>query len=618
MTRRAILAALFLLFQPLHVRVWAQTGFFRVEDLRPGMKGVGRTCYLGSSPEEFQVEILGVMRHISPDGDAVLARLTGGPLAQTGVFEGMSGSPVFIDGKLLGAVAFSFPFAKEAIGGITPITQMVDAFSDTAGPGPVTNRTVLKKSVLWKHLLPEAEGIGPARGFEVTSLDARLQPLLEPFAGSSLLPIATPLNLAGFGPATLRLFAPQFRALGLSLIQGAGAAASQARSRTGQQPPPDNSPLGPGSNLVIPLVHGDYEVSAGGTVTWVDGKRLYAFGHPLFNLGFSQLPMYKGRVLAVFPSLQSSFKILETTDPIGTLRQDRSSGVFGELGEKPRMIPMRVRMSTSRGPKKTWNFDVAEDRLLTPLLLNLTIFESVNSSERAMGIATIGIKGKISLKGEQPIEIENRFSSESSSAANAAMSIAAPVYFLMASGFKSLQFEQIEIDITSVEADRSATLDSIRIDRAEVAAGQSFSLTVEYQKSDGDLVRETYPVKIPAAITPGPVSVLVADGATVMQMDAREEGDELIPKSLTQVIKFMNNLRRNDRLYLRVFRQEAGAVIDGEGLPGLPPSILSILRSERSTGSISPIQTLPLFEYEFPPSDYVVSGAKMLNLVIKP
>ena len=155
-------------------------------------------------------------------------------------------------------------------------------------------------------------------------------------------------------------------------------------------------------------------------------------------------------------------------------------------------------------------------------------------------------------------------------------------------------------------------------DRTELAAGQSFNLEVEYQKSDGDIVHESYPVKIPTTITPGPISVLVADGATIMQMDAREEGEELIPRSLTQVIKFMNNLRRNDRLYLRIFRREAGAVIDGEGLPGLPPSILSILRSERSTGSITPIQTLPMLEYEFPGSDYVISGAKILNLVIKP
>jgi hypothetical protein len=617
MTKRWILAALFALLLPLHGEVRAQMEFFHLADLRPGMKGIGKTCYQGSKPEDFQVEILGVMRNMNPGGDAVLARLTGGPLAQTGVFEGMSGSPVFIEGKLLGAVAFSFPFAKEAIGGITPIEQMVDAFTEMPDIG-ASGAKIIKKSMLWKHLLPAPEGLSSGQRLEVTALDARLQPLLEPFAGHALLPIATPLNLGGFSSETLRVFAPQFRAFGLSLLQGSGAASMQARSRLPQSPPADNSPIEPGSNLVIPLVYGDFEVSAGGTVTWVDGKKLYAFGHPLFNLGFSQLPMYKGRVLTVFPSLQSSFKILETTEPIGTLRQDRSMGVYGVLGEPTKMIPMHIRMTTSRGIKKTWNYEVAEDRFLTPLLLNLTIFESVNSTERAMGVSTIRIKGKISLKGEQPIELENRFSSDSSSSANAAMSIAAPVYFLMALGYKNLQFEDIDLEISSVEADRSAVLDSIRLDRSEVKAGESINLDVFYQKPDGEIVRESYPVKMPASITPGPVSIMVADGTSVMQMDAREQGEDLIPRDLSQLIKFMNNLRRNDHLYLRLFRREAGAVINGEGLPGLPPSILSILRSERNTGSMSPIQTLPLMEYEFPASDYVVSGVKVLNLVIKP
>jgi hypothetical protein len=618
MNMRWLLATSVLLWMPFQGATLAQTEFFHVADLRPGMKGVGKTCYQGSKPEEFQVEILGVMRHMSPGGDAVLARLSGGPLAQTGVFEGMSGSPVFIDGKILGAVAFSFPFAKEAIGGITPLEQMVDSFTevpDLTAPGV---SKILKKSMLWKHLLPAFEGLRPGPALEISTLDARVQPALAPWAGHTLMPIATPLNLAGFSAEALRLYEPQFRALGMSVLQGAGAVTGQAPSRPAQAAPADTSILEPGANLVIPLVHGDFEVSAGGTVTYIDGKKLYAFGHSLFNLGFSQLPMYKGRAITVFPSLQSSFKILETTDPIGTLYQDRSRGIYGILGDATRMIPMQIRMVTSRGMKKAWNFQVAQDRFLTPLLLNLTIFETVNSTERAMGFSTVRVKGKISVRGEPPIEVENRFSSEGSSSANAAMSIAAPVYFLLASGFKNFQISDIDLDISAVEADRTAQLDSIRLDRTEVKAGEAFNLDVFYQKADGEIVRDFFPVKIPTAITPGPVSLIVADGATIMQMDAREQGEDLIPRDLTQLIRFMNNLRRNDRLYLRMFRREAGAVINGEGLPGLPPSILSILRSERSSGSMSPIQTLPLMEYEFPSSDFIVSGAKVLNLVIKP
>jgi hypothetical protein len=618
MTKKWFLAAVIIILLPLPGKLWPQAEFFRVEDIRPGMKGIGKTCYQGSKPEEFQVEILGVLRGLNPGSDAVLARLSGGPLAQVGIFEGMSGSPVFIDGKLLGAVAFSFPFAKEAIGGITPITQMVDAFAegiDSTNPGA---KVILKKSLLWRYQLPERDGPASLPGPAVTAPDAGLQPALSPFMGRSLQPIATPLSLAGLSAESLRMFAPQFRALGFSVLQGTGASTLQSMGGKPKSPPSsDGAPLEPGSNLVVPLVTGDLDVSAGGTVTYINGKKLYAFGHPLFNLGFSQLPMYKGRVITVFPSLQSSFKILEPTEPAGTLRQDRGLGVYGLLGETPITIPMRVRVTTARGSKKAFQYEVARDRYLTPLLINLTLFNSITATERAAGVSTLKVKGRIALKGEEPILIENRFSSESSSPANAALSIAVPVYFLLSSGYKNLEFEDIDIEISSVEDDRLALLDSLRMDRSELKAGEAFRLDIIYKKADGEVVQDAYPVKIPAEIPPGPLSVLVADGTTFMAMDAAEQGEDMIPRDLAQLVKLINNLHKNDRLYLRMFRRQAGAVINGEGLPGLPPSILSILRSDRNTGTMNQIQTVPVMEYELPPGDYIITGSKTLNLVIK-
>ena len=619
MTRKWLWAAVLILLLPLHGNVWPQSQFCRIEDLKPGMKGIGRTCFQGNRPEEFQVEILGVLRGVNPGSDAVLARMSGGPLAQIGIFEGMSGSPVYIDGKLLGAVAFSYPFAKEAIGGITPIVQMVDAFTEGMAQDPSGSRVILKKSALWRYQLPLPEGSGSMSLPAITPWDVNRQPALSPFAGHTLLPIATPLSVGGLSAEAMRLFAPQFRALGFSVMQGSGASGLQSGGAAPRgEAPADDTPLEPGSNLVIPLVRGDLDVSAGGTVTYIDGKRLYAFGHPLFNLGFSELPMYKGKAVTVFPSLQSSFKIMEATQAAGTLRQDRGLGVFGLLGEHPATIPMRVRTTTSRGVKKAFYYELARDPLLTPLLINLTLFSSITATERTMGFSTIQVKGKIHLKGEEPIELENRFSSVGSSAANAALAIAVPVNFIFASGYKNLNFEDIDIEIASVEDDRLAQLDTLRLDRTELKAGETFRLDVSYRKANGEVVRDAYPVRVPQEIGPGPLSVLVADGTTVMTMDTMEQGDDLIPRDLAQLIKFINNLRKNDRLYLRMFRREPGVVVNGEGLPGLPPSILSILRSERNTGGMNPIQTLPLLEYELPPCDYIVSGSRTINLVIKP
>ncbi len=598
--------------------LFSRTEFFSIEDVRAGMKGVGWTCFRGSKPEEFQVEVLGVMRGVGPGANAVLARFSGGPIDQAGVFEGMSGSPVYIDGKLLGAVAFSFPFAKEAVGGITPITQMVDAF--TEAPGGVTIRagTILKKSMLWQYLLPSQRPAGQAEDLFATPSEIGLRPTLAPPLGHALIPIATPLQLGGFSPEALQRFGPELRALGFSVLQGSGLTMLQTGASARANTPKDNAPIEPGSNIVVPLVRGDLDAAAGGTVTYIDGDKLYAFGHMLFDLGNTELPMHKARVITVFPSMQSSFKILETTDPVGTLRQDRGSGIYGILGQSAKMIPIQVRINTSRGVTKELHFEVARDQFLTPFLVNFTIFSSIVSTERSMGIATLKVKGKISIKGEQPVEIENRFSSDSNAPSFASLSIAIPVNFLLAQGYKNLEFENIELQVSAQEDDRTAFLDELRVDRTELKAGETVALDLVYQRNNGDTIDESFPVKIPPNVPPGPLAMLVADGTNLMSMDAREQGDELIPKDLSQLIKFINNLRKNDRLYVRLFRREAGAVIKGEGLPSLPPSVLSILKSDRTTGGMSSIGTAAFTEYELPASDYVVAGMKTVNLVIKP
>ena len=609
MTRRRLLIAAAVAVLCVSSNAWPRQEFFPVEELRPGMKGTGRTCYQGSAPEEFQVEILGVLRGVGPGADAVLARLSGGPLEKTGVFEGMSGSPVFIDGKLLGAVAFSFQFPKEAIGGITPIRQMVDAFKEQPiESGSASGGKVLKKSMLWNYQLQPPDAALNDYGLWANPSDTHAQTALAAFPGHALVPIATPLNLAGFSPKALQVFTPHLRNLGLTALQGSGARAS-----TGNTPP-----LEPGSNIVVPLVRGDMDVAAGGTVTYIEGNKVYAFGHPLFNLGFAELPMHKGRAITVFPSLQSSFKVLETTEPVGTIRQDRGSGIFGILGEKAKMIPINVRLATSRGVKKTLKYEIARDRFLTPFLVNFTVFNSIISSERGLGVSTVELKGKINIKGEQPVEIENRFSSESNSPVIASLSIAVPVSFLLSSGYKNLEFENIDLDIAAVEDDRAAVLDSVRLDRPELKAGEALNLDLFYRKTDGEVVQDSYPVRIPPDVTPGPIHMLIADGTSLMSMDAREQGEDFIPRDLSQLIKFINNLRKNDRLYIRIFRREAGAVVKGEGLPGLPPSVLSILRSNRNAGGMNPIQTSTFMEYELPPSDYVIAGSKILTLQIKP
>jgi hypothetical protein len=592
-----------------------KTDFFKVEDLQPGMKGIGKTCYQGSKPEEFQVEILGVLRGVDPGATAVLAKFSGNVLDKAGIFEGMSGSPVFIDGKLLGAVAFSFSFTKEAIGGITPITQMVDAFNETIDPFS-GGKAVLNKNRFWKYHLPLPSNPGKIPEVAIMPGDIRQQPRLISFSGHSLIPIATPLSFGGFSSETLKTFEPQFQSLGMSILRGVGVSGSQTAAQGSRET--DTSPMEPGSNIVVSLVRGDLDVSASGTVTYVDGNRLYAFGHSMLQLGFTELPMHKGRAIMVVPSLESSFKLLEIGEQAGTIRQDRGRGIYGIVGEKARMVPLQIHLTTSRGTKREFKYELARDPLLTPLLVNLTVYNTILASERAEGFVTLQVKGKISVKNEQPIEVQNRFSSESEAPNAASLSIAAPVNYLMAAGYDNLDLQNIELEVSARESDQSASLDSIRLNRTEVKAGESLDLEISYKKTNGETLQDTYPIKIPENASPGALTMLVADGSTLMSLDEKEEGENLIPRDLTQLIKFINNLRKNDHLYLRFFRQEPGAVVKGEGLPGLPPSVLTILRSKRNVGAITPIQTSTLMEYEMPATEYMVSGAKALRLTVRP
>ena len=523
----------------------------------------------------------------------------------------MSGSPVFIDGKLLGAVAFSFTFAKEAIGGITPITQMVDAFKENEN---LPSGIPFKKSMLWNQRLPI-----PATGekslawtFPPGEMQAQLRPT---FNGHSLVPIATPLNMGGFHPETLKMFAPQFRAAGMSLLQGAGGAA--APDETGKASEPVRPPFEPGSNIVVSLVKGDMEVSAGGTVTYIDGDRLYAFGHNFLELGYTELPMQKAKAVTVFPSLESSFKILEAGAVVGTIRQDRGLGIYGIVGERPRMIPMRVVLTTGRGIQKTLTYELAYDSMLTPLLVNLTVYNTIIASERAQGAATLQVSGKINIKNQDAVDIYGRFSSDSDAASSAALAVAVPVNYLMVAGYQDLEMQGINLEIAAQEKDQTAVLDSIRLDRTEVKAGESPEITISYMRANGEVTQDKYPVKIPEDIAPGALTLLVADGAALMAMDDKEEGVDLIPRDLAQLIRYINNLRKNDHLYLRFSRREPGAIVKGEGMPGLPPSILSILKSDRKDGALNAIHSSTLMEYELPTTDYVVAGSKTLNLRVK-
>jgi SpoIVB peptidase S55 len=586
----------------------ATTPLFPLEDVKPGMKGIARTVFSGSEPEDFGVEILGVLPGFpAPRQSAIIARLSGANAERTGVFGGMSGSPVYIEGRLVGAIAFSFPFSKEPIAGITPIKQMIDIFEhgsaqrNTGGNSePRTFSFTELASADWKPRLPK-----PAvTGAPFVAPVAANSPLIG-LLGQQLQPIATPVVFGGVSQEALAIYAPQLQANGLLPVSGVGGAAAITKLA-----PITEKTLTPGTSVSVQLVRGDYSIAASGTVTLRDGHRIYAFGHPFLSLGASDMPMTESSVVTVIPNANNSFKLSVPGRMVGNMSQDRATGIYGQLGQSPKMIPVKINLRTSRDRTETYTYEVANDSFLTPLLLNLTIFSTITSSERSIGDATISVSGKISVVGHDSITVDRRFS-----AANAPMlaagSVAVPVNALLSSGFENVQIGGITLDITSSETKYAASLDRIALDRTEAGRGETVEVQAYVRTESGKQFVQRIPVQIPRDVPLGQLLVFVGDGSALQQGSASQA---FVPQDLSQLVGAINKIKKSDRLYVKLFRITPGAVIGTSELPNLPPSMLATLNSDRSSGGYTPTILSPIFEKELAPAEFVINGQQMIGI----
>jgi hypothetical protein len=580
---------------------------FPLEDLRPGMKGIARTVFAGSEPEEFGVEILGILPGFpGPHQSGIIARLSGKNAERTGVFAGMSGSPVYIDGRLVGAIAFSFPFSKDPIAGITPIKQMIDIFEK--GGGSQNQRPSEPRSVSfaqlagtdWKPVLPKPT----VAGAPLIASVAAGSPLI-PLMGQQMMPIATPVVFGGISQETLSQFSSQLIANGLLPVAGAGGAA--AITPLG---PVNGQTLLPGTSISVQLVRGDYSLAASGTVTFRDGDRIYAFGHPFLSLGSSDMPMTEASVVTVISNVNNSFKLAVPGQMVGSISQDRATGVFGRLGVAPKMIPVKIALHTSRDRTETFSYEIANDTFLTPLLLNITLFNTITSSERSLGESTISIKGEIAVKGQNAITVDRRFSALNS-AAIAAGSVAAPISTLLSSGFDDVQISGITLDVTSTDTKYAAALDRISLDRTEVRRGEKVEIQAYVRTDSGKQFVQRIPIQIPADLPPGQLLIFVGDGGALQEGSVAKG---LVPRDLGQLVSAINKVKKSDRLYVKLFRVTPGAVIGTNELPNLPPSVVATLNSDRTSGGYTPMALSPVYEMELAPADFVISGQQIIGI----
>ena len=582
-----------------------------IDEVRPGMIGVGRTVFQGADLADFKVQIIGVLRNVQgPRRNLILARLEGGPLAQTGVAAGMSGSPVYVDGRLIGAVSYSIgAFSKEAIAGITPIQEMKDATA-TSRPRPVRQARV--DLPVTRQSLTEALTAAYAQLAPFAARPADVQSIGLPTAagaqlGAMMRPIATPLLMAGFEPDIADVIGGGFRDSGFSPVITGGSGAG------GEAP---TGPLREGDAIGVSLIGGDLEMGATGTVTHIDGDRVYAFGHPFYNLGPAQFPMTRAHVFTMLPSLMNSFKISSLGETIGTMQQDRATAIAGTLGKGPALVPMTITVNSTRDGdaqpiSRTVKLNLVNDQLFTPLLAYVSMFNTLGSFERQYGAATISVKSRARLKGHGDLTLEDVFATENP-ILGASAAVAGPLTLMLANNIAEVSVEGLDVTVNASETPRSVSIERVWLDDIRPRPGRTVPLKVLTRSYRGEEKISTLPIEIPAN-APRELTVLVTDGRQLNAMEQRELRGSLQPQTITQLMRVLNEARRNNRIYVRLMTGRAGAVVNGEAMTALPPSVLSVLESDRNGGSFTPIRSAALGEWEIP-ADAAVTGSRMLTI----
>ena len=581
-----------------------------VAEVRPGMTGVGVTVFEGTRRDEFDVEILGVLRNVfGPRRDIIVARLAGGPLADTGVVAGMSGSPVYIDGRLVGAVSYALgSFATEPIAGITPIDEML-ASDANRDPALRLARTPphfpLAGGGLHALVAERGGGLEPLALGAADIRTLGLAQLPAAGAGALLRPIATPVVLGGF--------MPQVQDAWIAALASSGFAAAALGGQAVQ--PVSAESLQPGDAVGAMLVRGDLTLAATGTVTLVEDGRVYAFGHPFFNLGSVRFPMTRAAVTTVLPSLALSSKIAAVGEVVGTLDQDRSTGIFGTLGGGPRMIPVRMELAApGQDLRETFRFEVIEDRLFTPLLTYSGVLSTFLSWTRQLGSSTYEVRSTARIAGHDAVTFDDVYSGQTA-LISAAGAVANPLTALLNSDIAAVDVEAVEISVRSAEAPRSAVLERVWLDAARVRPGDSVRLNILARGYRGADLIESVDIDIPANAS-GALQVLVSDAAGLSASEQAQGPEAQAPRSVAQLVEALNTVRRGNRLYVRLLRSQPGAIVRGAAMPALPGSVLAVLESDRSGSGLYRLGQATLGEWEIE-TDHSVSGSRTLNVRVE-
>jgi hypothetical protein len=556
----------------------------KLDEVKPGMKATAWTVFQGSQPEAVPIEILGVMKNAwGPRQDIILAKM-GGKAERTMVAAGMSGSPVYHDGKLLGAISLRIgAFSPDAICGITPIELMLEINEFDSGRPPAAT--------------PAAQRVAAPGGLYLT-------------------PIQNPLVFSGFSEAVLRQLGQSFEQLGVVAVQG-GATTVSAKPAAGGS-------LQPGDAVSGVLVSGDMSIAVSGTVTYNDGKRVLAFGHPMFNLGPVEMPMAKAEVVHVLASSFVPTKILNAGEVIGALRQDRHSGVMGLLGAEAPTIPVSVRVrsfadASAVRAEKHFRFHVFQNQKWTPQLMMFTLFNSIAGLNDFAEESTYRLSGDIHVAGHRKVSLATM---------QTAGDTPIPAPILLAGWFgdkmnrlfnnpiKMPRLTSVDVTLDLLPERRVAVIENAWTEKTEVYGGEELAGKVFLRPYRGERIERAFRLKVPAGIPRGPLRLLVSDADTLNRVKYFAGGANRL-LDLPETVSLLNQELSNNQLYISLLQPAVTAYYDDKTLPNLPASVLNVIQAGREPNRRLTLAGESPVEQTAIPFDFVISGSYTFNVSVK-
>ncbi len=594
------LAALILITGLLSARADDTPAIFPLSQVQPGMKCVVYTIFTGDEIEKVDLVVLGVLHNaLGPKQDIILVQLLGEKVEHTGVVAGMSGSPVYYEGKLVGALSLKLGvFTKEAIGGVTPIENMLDV---AKAPEPPANPST------------------PASGAQQTNtgnmFSASRIPLPENFAqqtsagaGQFLVPIETPLISTGLYPETIAQFSKQLSGWGVTMMAGGTAA-----------PSPEDAQLKPGDMVGVELIRGDLSITPGCTVTTVDHGKILACGHPIFSFGNVSMPLARAHVLTTLASAMASTKIITTGGTIGTLTQDRVTAIAGRLGDGPPMIPVDVTL-VAGDAQKQFHFEVIESPQLTPVLVALAAYNGIVGNTAYGEGSTLQLDGEIAIKGHTTVALKDLFAPADVPVAGG-FSVATDIQGVFAqiysNPYEVPHVSGIHLRVTALPQRRSATIDDAWVEANEVHPGQTVNVKVQLRPYRGPAFVQEFPITIPMQAARGPLQLVISDSETVNRtvesLAASSQGQ--LP-GLEELIKLMNREHQNDRLYATLLQPTPTLLVEDKVMPNAPASAINVLDQRQNPGGAR-------LQYQSTAGEWsvemhqVISGERALTITVK-